>query len=120
MFITVRPADTSSKDVLFKPADTSSKVVLFTLLIRLLKTSSLSLLIRLLKTSCLSLLATHLFNPDGILFAAGYVAMSNYSAKIDDSMLIESGNASVTFFVPKYVLDAVLLKWPDQLKFDVF
>ena len=57
------------------------------------------------------------FKPADTLFTAGYVSMSNYSAKIDDSMLIESENSSVAFSVPKDVLNAVLPKWPDQLKF---
>ena len=58
------------------------------------------------------------FRPVDMLFTAGYEAMSNYFANIEDCMLIESNNLSTVFSVPKYVLDAVLPNWPDQLKFD--
>ena len=59
-----------------------------------------------------------LFRPVHMLFTAGYVAMSNYLANIEDSMLIESSKLFTVFSVPKHVLDEVLPNWPDQLKFD--
>ena len=53
-----------------------------------------------------------------MLYTAGYVAMSNYVARIDEHTLKGSDDSLLSFSLPQHVLDEMLPNWLHHLKFD--